>query len=166
MTDMTFSLRTTLIGIAYVALWLGAVSTGNTVMIEFMVCVSVWVLFLALPMAIWDSNVERRPFWGGFFAVGIANVLMLFPLPFFGNPIATTQVGQPQFVNVSFPPPYNQFAGSPVFPPQQPVPVAAPNANNFPSFAWLRILIVFVSPFAGGIVVLLAARKRAKKPLQ
>ena len=153
-------------GTAYAALWLGALSSGNTVMIEFMVCVSMWVLFLALPMAIWDSNVERRPFWGGFFAVGIANVLMLFPVPFFGNSITTTQAGLPQFVDVSFPQPNNQVAGLPVFPAQQPVPIAAPGANNFPSFALLRILIVFASPFAGGIIVLLAARKRAKKPLQ
>ena len=150
--QLTFSIRTTLLCVTFVACWLGAISTGNAVMMDLMVCVSMWLLFLTLPLAIWDSNYERRPFWGGFFAVGIANVLLFSSSLFLGG------------FNWNSPPPSSpatfQTVGSPGYPPASLSPIAAPAQSQTRYIAILRILAIFASPVLGGMVVYYTARKR------
>ena len=111
---MNFSIRAIFVGLAYVACWLGAITSGSSSAIDWMVGFSIWILFLTLPMAIWDANVERRPFWGGFFAIGIANLVLMLAPPYSWKSAQPTflPVGQPAIVPGTF-----QVVGSPVYPP-------------------------------------------------
>ena len=144
-----------------------------------MICVSLWILFLALPLAIWDSNLERRPFWGGFFAVGIANVLLFCTSLFFSGsnwnsattPPGFVQIGGPTTVQAGQIVPALQAGqpvtyGGPQFPALTTVPAGvqvAPAANNFPSIAILRASVIFVSPVLGGFAIYLVSRGRRNK---
>ena len=67
---MRFKTTSLLVAIAFAGLWLGALLSRSTVFIEMASLVSIGVIFIALPLAIFDNNKYRRAFWAGFFSVG------------------------------------------------------------------------------------------------
>ena len=163
---MNFSIQAIFACVAYVACWLGAITSGSVLAVDWMVYFSIWILFLALPMAIWDANIDRRPFWGGFFAIGIANLLLLFAGPSFSaQGWATAQPAPflpatPAIIPGSF-----QVVESPAFPTALPAgfsPQGAPPTatSNLTSIAFGR-LALFVSPILGGLAVSMLSRKRS-----
>ena len=74
---MTFSIRAALLAITFFAIWLGAIISRSPVGLELASLVTVLVLFLSLPLAIFDSERRRRPFWAGFCAVGLGFFLTI-----------------------------------------------------------------------------------------
>jgi hypothetical protein len=74
---MNFSLKTSLGIFTLIGLWLGAILSANTILLEGMIGLSALIVFVALPLSIWDTNQQRRPFWAGFFAVGFGNMILI-----------------------------------------------------------------------------------------
>jgi hypothetical protein len=73
---MTFSIRTILIVMALVALWLGALVSKSSLAIELVSNFTALLILLTLPLAIWDPRPGMRPFWTGFFVLAVGNHLL------------------------------------------------------------------------------------------
>jgi hypothetical protein len=82
---MTFSIRALLIVTALTAVWLAALRTSSILMIEIAGGSSALLILLALPLAIWDRNLNRRPFWTGFFVVAAGTFLLMNVAGAFNN---------------------------------------------------------------------------------
>ena len=133
------------------------------------------MLFLTLPAAIWDSNVKRRPFWGGFFVVGIANILLFFTPLVFGVPSWNAPAVQPgAFQLTSSPVGTPAFVGGPQF--GTPMLVGgpqfvstpgqvAPPSNKFQNVAIIRASVIFISPVLGGLVIYFISLRRERKSI-
>jgi hypothetical protein len=72
---MTFSIRTFLIAIAVVSVWLGALVSKSPLLIELAASATVLLILLTLPLAIWDHRPLLRAFWTGCFVLGFGNLL-------------------------------------------------------------------------------------------
>jgi hypothetical protein len=70
---MTFSMRSFLIVIAFVGVWLGVLVSKSTVAIEVASYLTALLILLTLPLAIWDPRPDMRPFWTGFFVLAAGN---------------------------------------------------------------------------------------------
>jgi hypothetical protein len=73
---MTFSLRSLLIVIAMIALWLSALFSKSPWMIDAATTITMLFIALALAFSIWDGRRRRRAFWTGLFIVGLGNFLL------------------------------------------------------------------------------------------
>jgi len=67
---MSFSVKAILVGFLFIGMWLAVVWTGNRVGFEFATVATMFAILVSLPLAIFDEDIDRRPFWGGFFVVG------------------------------------------------------------------------------------------------
>lgn len=72
---MTFSIRTFLIVIAILAVWLGALVSKSPLLIELAAGGTVLLILLSLALAIWAPRPLQRAFWTGFFALAFGNLL-------------------------------------------------------------------------------------------
>lgn len=68
------------------SLWLGAVVTRSPVLLEIASVSSLLLLCLAIPLCFYD-NVNRRPFWAGFAAIGLG---LMLAVTFFDVPLNET----------------------------------------------------------------------------
>lgn len=94
---MTFSLRSILLLIAVVAVWLGALMSGSPAAIELAAVATNLSFFVALAMAIWHRSPEQRAFWTGFCVLGIANLVLANHFAAYqqtGYQLATAIVGE------------------------------------------------------------------------
>jgi hypothetical protein len=73
---MTFSIRTCLIVMAVMAVWLGALVSKSPLMVELVTSFSVLLIVLTLAFAIWDQRPEQRAYWTGFFVLGFGNLIL------------------------------------------------------------------------------------------
>lgn len=75
---MRFSIKAILLASGFVSIWLGAILARWPVGLELASIISVTTIFLALPLAIFDANTARRPFWAAYFATGSGFFVMVF----------------------------------------------------------------------------------------
>jgi hypothetical protein len=73
---MTFTIRSFLIMTAFVAAWLGVLVSKSATAIEIASYISALLILLTLPMAIWDSRRDMRPFWTGFFVLSAGTYIL------------------------------------------------------------------------------------------
>lgn len=67
---MRFSIKAILVGLLYIGMWLAVIYTGDRVLFELATVATLFAILLTLPLAIFDEDMDRRPFWGGFFVLG------------------------------------------------------------------------------------------------
>ena len=72
---MTFSIRTFLIVIAVLSVWLGALVSRSPLFVELAAGGTVLLILLSLALAIWEPRPLLRAFWTGFFALAFGNLL-------------------------------------------------------------------------------------------
>lgn len=72
---MKFSLRLAFAGMAMIAIWLAAMTSGSSVVVEVISALTLLLIPLSLVCAICDSCKERRPFWIGFFIFSASGIL-------------------------------------------------------------------------------------------
>jgi hypothetical protein len=72
---MTFSLRTFLIVIGILAVWLAALFAKSPLLLEIVGYATALFVLMSLAFAIWDQRPRHRAFWTGFFVVGVGNSL-------------------------------------------------------------------------------------------
>src|SRR5688572_27861264 len=73
---MTFSLRTGLIAVAILAVWLGALLSRSQLFVSAVSSAALVAILLALPLAICEPRAEQRAFWSGFFVVSVGLLLI------------------------------------------------------------------------------------------
>jgi hypothetical protein len=73
---MTFSLRSILVVIAVVGVWLGAIMSNSLWCVELAAAATNLMFFLSLALAIWQRTPEQRAFWTGFCVLGLANLVL------------------------------------------------------------------------------------------
>lgn len=104
---MTFSIRTFLVAIALVAVWLGALVSKSPLLIEIVANLTGLMVLLTLAWAIWERRPEQRAFWTGFFILAFGNLVLSSYLSTYqrtGYQVANLIVGQPaqQVVNTPY----------------------------------------------------------------
>ena len=67
---MSFSIKAILIGLLFFCAWLAVIWTGNRAGFEIATVATMFAVLVTLPLAIFDEDLDRRPFWGGFFVLG------------------------------------------------------------------------------------------------
>lgn len=72
---MTFSIRTFLVVIAILSVWLGALVSKSPLLVELAASGTVLLILLSLALAIWEPRPLLRAFWTGFFALAFGNLL-------------------------------------------------------------------------------------------
>lgn len=72
---MTFSIRTFLVVIAILSVWLGALVSKSPLLVELAAGGTVLLILLSLALAIWEPRPLQRAFWTGFFALAFGNLL-------------------------------------------------------------------------------------------
>lgn len=72
---MTFSIRTFLIVIAVLSVWLGALVSKSPLLVELATSATVLLILLSLALAIWEPRPLQRAFWTGFFALAFGNLI-------------------------------------------------------------------------------------------
>lgn len=72
---MTFSIRTFLVVIAVLSVWLGALVSKSPLLVELAAAGTVLLILLALALAIWEPRPLQRAFWTGFFALAFGSLL-------------------------------------------------------------------------------------------
>ena len=95
---MTFSIRTFLIAVAIVAIWLGALVSKTPLVIEIVTNATGLMILLILAFAIWERRPEQRAFWTGFFVLAFGNLVLAYCLTTYqrtGVQVAQLIVGQP-----------------------------------------------------------------------
>jgi hypothetical protein len=73
---VTFSLRTALVGVAVVAVWLAALLSGSELFVAAVSSLALVSIFLALALAIWEPRAEALAFWSGYFVVSVGLLLI------------------------------------------------------------------------------------------
>jgi hypothetical protein len=176
---MNFSLRTALLVTAIVALLLGAVVSKSPLFLELVSTAICLGIALTLPLAIWDHLPARRAFWTGFFALGLASLLMNFYFAAYEQSSSALANVVMEFSSGYMPPEpegprmmtfYQRSQGGLVYPrfpiTSRPVP---PNStpDNYEQF--LALCITFPRMFSllaaaiGGWITLLVWRGRASE---
>ncbi len=109
---MSFSIKAILVGFIFIGMWLAVVFTGSRIGFELASVASVFAILVTLPLAIFDEDIDRRPFWGGFFVLGagcyIAWLTHVSQIGELGHRLAewaaaTDQTSHLQLVEESFP---------------------------------------------------------------
>ena len=72
---MTFSLRFAFAGIAIVAIWLAAMTSGSSLAVEIVTALTLCLIPLSLVFAICDARKRQRMFWIGFFIFCVSGML-------------------------------------------------------------------------------------------
>ena len=67
---MSFSIKAILVGFLFIGMWLAVICTGSLVGYELASVATVFAILVSLPLAFFDEDIDRRPFWGGFFVLG------------------------------------------------------------------------------------------------
>ncbi len=167
---MTFSLRTFLIVVAALGIWLGALFSGVPLLLELVGYASSLFILLTLPLAIWESRPSRRAFWTGFFVLAVGSYLLshyFHTLDQTTNQITTLIVpGQANAGWTSYPPlslnPYGPSVSisAPTLVPSNPangypgassLPYSA-FGNTYEQYSVVRFAVpIFLSLLAGGV---------------
>ncbi len=118
---MNFLIKAILVGLLFFGMWLAVVWTGNRVGFEFATVATMFAILVTLPLAIFDEDLDRRPFWGGFFVLGFGfyvasynhvSEVGLLGLRIAGYAGATPQTEHLQLVAESFPYTFCLLAGT------------------------------------------------------
>jgi hypothetical protein len=75
---MSFSIKAILVGTLFFGIWFAVVWTGNRVGFELATVATMFAILLTLPLAIFDEDLDRRPFWCGFFVMGFGFYLAAY----------------------------------------------------------------------------------------
>lgn len=67
---MSFSIKAILLGFVFVGMWAAVIQSGNWIGYEFAAVATLFAILVSLPLAFFDEDMDRRPFWGGFFVLG------------------------------------------------------------------------------------------------
>ncbi len=109
---MSFSIKAILVGILTFGMWGWVVWTGNRTGYEYATVITMFAILLTLPLAMFDEDQDRRPFWGGFFVLALGFLLASYSqVPEFdmlgarlaGLVAGTPQTSHLQLVTESFP---------------------------------------------------------------
>ena len=118
---MSFSIKAILVGFLFIGIWLTVIYTGNRVGFEFATVATMFAILVTLPLAIFDEDMDRRPFWGGFFVLSFgyfvasyndASQVGLLGLRFAQYAAAADQTSHLQLIAESFPYVFCLIAGT------------------------------------------------------
>ncbi len=117
---MSFSIKAILVGLLFIGMWLSVIYTGNRIGFEFATVATLFAILVTLPLAIFDEDLDRRPFWGGFFVVAFGFFLAYYNVSEVGllglrlsQLVATApQTGELQLLAESFPYIFSLVAGA------------------------------------------------------
>lgn len=122
---MTFSIRTFLIVIAVLSVWLGALVSRSPLFVELAAGGTVLLILLSLALAIWEPRPLLRAFWTGFFALGFGN--LLYNGVFNSYQQTSNQVAQVIMGNQQQP----RWVPAPAYPTTRPSFLTPPSVNSF-----------------------------------
>lgn len=172
---MNFNLRGFLLFVALISFWVASIVSKSSYMVEFATSLSTLLIFITLPLAICDGKVERRPFWIGFFTIGMLQLFWINRTKSYlslGSLVAKAICGDPQSIVAQ------SFAGSPVYPTGQPafqplgrpfnsLPIAngyiappLPQIEMYTSIQWgTQVLVVLLVSLAAAYLTLWFSQK-------
>jgi hypothetical protein len=116
---MSFSIKAILVGFLFLGMWLAVILTGNRLGYEFATVATMCTILVSLPLAIFDEDLDRRPFWCGFFVLGFGFFLAWYNqisevrgLSLRLTEYAAAQTSNLQLISESFPYVFSLLAGT------------------------------------------------------
>jgi hypothetical protein len=176
---MTFSLRSILLVIAIVGIWLGAILSKSPLAVELATVGTNLFLLVSVALAIWHPQMEQRKFWTGFCLAGLGNFVLAHHFSAYRTSsyvIAAAVLGDPNGWQ-SYPPqsamtvwaPSTTFVSPPNAPINSYVQTYDPYAAVFYTQSYQAVGAGVVSIFSllaaciGGWLTLWIAREKAKE---
>lgn len=109
---MSFLIKLVLVNLLFFGMWLAVIWTGSRLGFECATVATMFAILVSLPLAIFDEDIDRRPFWCGFFVLGFGFYLVsynrvsevgLLSIRLAEYAAATPQTSNLQLVSESFP---------------------------------------------------------------